>query len=111
MSSSSSTNVVSWNVNSLNGPVKHAVCLDYLHRHQVDVAFVQESHNVCRFDKFYCTAASASVDFKTRVVFKWNLSLIILGNYGSTDEYISYIKTNHFWTKICFYFYICTQSI
>ncbi|KAI7799912.1 putative follistatin-related protein 5-like, partial [Triplophysa rosa] len=36
--------IATWNVNGLNSPIKRTACLDYLYRHQVDVAFIQESH-------------------------------------------------------------------
>lgn len=93
MTSSSIINIVSWNTNSLNGHVKRAACLDYLCRHHVDVAFMQESliknSDIHRFaNKFYYTAASESVDSKTQsslVVLKRNLSLTLLETYGSTD--------------------------
>lgn len=44
--------------NGLNNPVKRTACLDLLHRHKVDVAFVQESHlsrnDVSRFSNLLC---------------------------------------------------------
>lgn len=33
--------IVTWNVNGLNNPTKRTACLDYLHRQQVDLAFIQ----------------------------------------------------------------------
>uniref|UniRef100_A0A3Q3ETQ5 exodeoxyribonuclease III n=1 Tax=Kryptolebias marmoratus TaxID=37003 RepID=A0A3Q3ETQ5_KRYMA len=93
--------VISWNVNGLNGQIKRAACLDFLRRHSVDIAFIQESHlrsiDTQRFaNKFYYTAASASLSSKNRgslIVLKRNLSLNILGKYGSEDGRVSYIKT------------------
>ena len=37
-------NVISWNVNGLNSPIKRSKCLDYLHRKRADIALIQESH-------------------------------------------------------------------
>lgn len=93
--------VISWNVNGLNGQIKRTACLDLLRRQHVDVAFIQESHlrsiDVRRFsNKHYYVAASASLDTKTRgslVVLRRNLSITILGQFGSEDGRISYIKS------------------
>lgn len=93
--------IISWNVNGLNGPIKRAACLDYLHRQSVDVAFIQESHlrtqDTKRFaNKHYYVASSASLNSKTRgslIVLKRSLSLNIMGKYGSEDGRIAYIKT------------------
>uniref|UniRef100_A0A3B3XBS5 exodeoxyribonuclease III n=1 Tax=Poecilia mexicana TaxID=48701 RepID=A0A3B3XBS5_9TELE len=90
-----------WNVNGLNGQIKRAACLDFLRRHSVDIAFIQESHlrsvDTQRFaNKFYYTVASASLSSKNRgslIVIKHNLSLNILGKYVSEDDRVSYIKT------------------
>lgn len=68
---------------------------------QVDVAFIQESHlrttdARCSSNKHYYVAASASLDTKTRgslVVLRRNLSITTLGQFGSEDGKISYIKT------------------
>lgn len=92
--------IISWNVNGLNGPIKRTACLDYLHRHQVDLAFIQESHlrkpDVQRFsNKFYYVAASSSLNSKSRgtlVVLKRKLSLNILEKYSCEDGRVSYIK-------------------
>lgn len=67
MTKNSCINIASWNINCLNRPVKRAAGLDYLCRHQVDVAFIQESHlkqsDAHRFaNKYYHSAASAFVD-------------------------------------------------
>lgn len=67
----------------------------------MDIAFNQESHlrsvDSQRFEnKFYYTAASASLSSKNRgslIVLKRNLSLNILGKYGSEDGRVSYVKT------------------
>lgn len=93
--------VISWNVNGLNGQIKRTACLDLLRRQHVDVAFIQESHlrtiDVRRFsNKHYHVAASASLDIKTRgslVVLRRNLPITVLGQFGSEDGRISYIKT------------------
>lgn len=111
----SSIHVISWNVNGLNGQIKHTACLALLRRQHVDDAFIQEFHlrttDVrCFSNKHYYVAASAPLGTKTRgslVVLKHNLSVTILEKFGSEDGRISYLKT--IWVQICFYF--CLRSI
>lgn len=92
--------IASWNVNGLNRQIKRAMCLDYLQRHNIDVAFIQESHlrddDVKWFANwFHYTAASSSFNSRSRgslVVLKCSLSFSILETFGSSDGRISYVK-------------------
>ena len=92
-----SIKVLSWNVNGLNARIKRTMCLDYLYRHHIDVAFIQESKlqlsHVKRFaNRQYYTVASSSFDSKSRgslVVLKRNRSLSILGKFSSSDGRIA----------------------
>lgn len=84
--------IASVNSNGLNGQIKRAMCLDYLWRHIIDVAFIQESHlredDVKRF-------ASSSFNSRSRgslVALKRSLSLSIMETFGSSDGCISYVK-------------------
>lgn len=93
--------VASWNVNGLNGPVKCSACLDFMKRHEIQVALIQESHLTsqdchCFANKYYYTAAAASLNSKScgaLVVLKRNLSVNVIETYGSSDGRVAYIKT------------------
>lgn len=37
-------NVLMWNVNGLNSPVKQTKCLEFLHSKKVALAIIQETH-------------------------------------------------------------------
>ena len=89
-----SLQLASWNTRGLNGPVKRSACLDFLHRKNIDMAFVQESHlkaaDAHRFaNRFDCVAAYVSW-FPHSFI---SLSINILEKSGSTDGQISLIKT------------------
>ncbi len=98
----STLHIASWNTTGLNGPTKHSMCLDWLKRHKIDVAFIQESH-LKPADKYrlvsrhYYTVAAAAFNSKSRgalVLVRRSLSLTIIESYGSEDGRIAYIKTN-----------------
>ncbi len=85
--------VASWNINGLNSPYKRSMCLDWLKRQRIDVAFVQESHlrNYGKHrvaNRHYYTAAAAAFNSKScraLVLLRCSLSLTITGSYGSDD--------------------------
>uniref|UniRef100_A0A3P9N2G4 Endonuclease/exonuclease/phosphatase domain-containing protein n=1 Tax=Poecilia reticulata TaxID=8081 RepID=A0A3P9N2G4_POERE len=89
-------------INGLNHDLHRRVsCLDFLRKHSVDITFIQESQarsvDMQLFaNKFYYTAASASLKSKSKrslIVLKHNPSLNIVGKYESEDGRISYVKT------------------
>lgn len=96
-------------------PVKRSMCLDWLKRHRIDVAFIQES----RFkhsdkqrlsNRFYYTRAAATFNSKSHgalVVLRSAVSLTILESYESEDGRMAYIKTNILGQKIAF---LCVYS-
>lgn len=100
----------SWNKNGLNAPIKCSMCLDWLRRHRIDVAFIQESllkhsDKHCMSNRYYYTSAAATFSSKSRralVVLRRSLSLRIIGSYGSEDGRVAYIKTNIYGQKIAF---------
>lgn len=102
--------LASWNINGLNAPVKRSMCLDWLKRHGIDVAFIQEPHfrhsdKQCLSNRFYYTPAAATFNSRSRgalVVLRRALSLTILGSYESEDGRLAYIKTNISGQKIAF---------
>lgn len=101
--------IASLNSNGLNGQIKRAMCLDYLWRHIIDVAFTQESHlrddDVKQFaSRFHYTAASSSFNSRSHgslVVLKRSLSLSIMETFGSSDGCISYVKAVIAGRKTC----------
>lgn len=102
--------VASWNVNSLNGPVKRSACLDFMKRHEIQVALIQESQLTSQdyhhfANKYYYTAAAASLNSKScgaLVVLNRNLSVNVIETYGSSDGRIAYINTNYAGRNIAF---------
>lgn len=77
--------VASWNVNSLNGPIKSSACLDFMKRHEIQVALIQESHltsqDCHRFaNKYYYTTAAASLNSlnSRAAVLSWSLNTTYL---------------------------------
>lgn len=102
--------IASWNINGLNAPIKRSMCLDWLRRHKIDVAFIQESHfkhsDKHRLsNRYYYTSAAATFSSKSRgalVVLRRSLSLTIIGSYGSEDGRIAYIKTSIYGQKVAF---------
>uniref|UniRef100_A0A8C1K2M6 Uncharacterized protein n=1 Tax=Cyprinus carpio TaxID=7962 RepID=A0A8C1K2M6_CYPCA len=66
-------NIMSWNVNGLNGAIKRTKCLDYLRSKRVSVALIQESHlktcDVHRFqNRYYKLVSFSSSDKKSKGV-------------------------------------------
>lgn len=102
--------IASWNINGLNAPIKRSMCLDWLKRHKIDVAFLQESHfkhsdQQRLSNRYYYTSAAATFNSKSHsalVVLRRSLTLTIIGSYGSEDGWIAYIKTNIYCQKIAF---------
>lgn len=66
-------NIMSWNVNGLNGAIKRTKCLDYLRSKRISVALIQESHlktcDVHRFqNRYYKLISFSSSDKKSKGV-------------------------------------------
>lgn len=91
-------NILSWNVNGLNSPVKRTKCLDYLRSKKVSIALIQESHlksvDVHRFQNRYFKVISASSAVnKTKgvlIVIKRNSVFSIIRTGGDTEGRITY---------------------
>lgn len=74
-----------WNVKGLNTKTKRVKCLDFLRRHNVDIACITESHlkieDVSRMqDKTYRIAVSSSAVSKTKgsmIIVRRNLDVVI----------------------------------
>lgn len=102
--------IASCNINGLNAPIKRSMCLDWLKRHKIDVAFIQESHfkhsdKQRLSNRYYYTSAAATFNSKSRgalVVLRRSLSLTIVRSYESDDGRIAYIKTNIYGQRIAF---------
>lgn len=86
-------------MNGLNGPVKLSACLDFLKKHEIQLARIQESHLASQDShlfanyRHYCTAAVATRNSKScrvLVVLKYNLSMNITETYASTDGQMAY---------------------
>uniref|UniRef100_A0A3Q2U9Z3 exodeoxyribonuclease III n=1 Tax=Fundulus heteroclitus TaxID=8078 RepID=A0A3Q2U9Z3_FUNHE len=77
--------IASWNINGLNAPIIRSMCLDWLKRHSIDVAFIQESHfKHSDMHRHYYTSAAATFNSKScgpLVVLRRSLSLTIVGSY------------------------------
>ena len=98
--------IVSWNIKGLNAPIKRSMCLDWLRRHKIDVAFIQESH--FKHYYYYYTSAAATFSSKSRgalVVLRRSPSLTIIGSYGSEDGRIT-LKQIYMDRKLHFYVYM-----
>ncbi len=91
-------NILSWNINGLNSPVKRTKCLDYLRSKKVSIALIQESHlksvDVHRFQNRYFKVISASSAVnKTKgvlIVIKRNSVFSIIRTGGDTEGQITY---------------------
>lgn len=103
-------NVISWNVNGLNSPVKRAKCLDYLHRKRADIALIQESHfrasdvTRCQNRHFKIIAASSYTSASRGVLILQNRRFpFILEKSGSDDHgWITYVLGSWNSLKIAF---------
>lgn len=94
-------NILSWNINGLNEPIKRASLLDLLYRKQIDISLIQESHlrdadiPKCN-NTFFRVAAYASANNTTKgvlILIRRSLQITIL-NQGSDEEgRITYITT------------------
>ncbi|KAG9281959.1 hypothetical protein AMEX_G541 [Astyanax mexicanus] len=86
-------NIISWNVNGCNTPVKRIKCLDFLYRKGADIALIQETHlkakDVYRLqNKYYKIISSSSSSNKTKGVLilvkrKLNITVELAG--GDSD--------------------------
>uniref|UniRef100_A0A672NZ17 exodeoxyribonuclease III n=1 Tax=Sinocyclocheilus grahami TaxID=75366 RepID=A0A672NZ17_SINGR len=79
-------NILSWNVNRLNSPIKRTKCLDYLRCKKVSIALIQESHlksvDMHHFqNKYFKVIFSSSAVNKTKgvlIVSKRNIVFSII---------------------------------
>ena len=102
--------VLSLNVNGLNGPKKRTSILDLLHRKNIDIALLQESHlkveDVPRCNnRFYRVAASASLSSKTKgvlILVRRSFQIDILDQGNCTSGRIAHITTILDGRKIAF---------
>ncbi len=102
-------NILSWNVNGLNSPVKRTKCLDYLSK-RVSIALIQESHlksvDVHRFQNRYFKVISASSAVnKTKgvlIFIKRNSGFSIIRTGGDTEGQITYAVVSLNNTKYAF---------
>lgn len=84
------------------------MCLYWLKRHKIDVAFIQESYfkhpdKQRLSNRYYYTSAVATFNSKSRgalVVLRHSLSLTITGHYESEVGRIAYITTNVYSQRI-----------
>lgn len=91
-------NILSWNVNGLNSPVKRTKCLDYLRCKNVHLALIQESHlkaaDVHRFQNRYfkviCSSSAANKTKGVLIVSKRNFDFSIIRSGGDTEGRITY---------------------
>lgn len=91
-------NILSWNVNGLNSPVKQTKCLDYLRCKNVHLALIQESHlkaaDVHRFQNRYfkviCSSSAANKTKGVLIVSKRNFDFSIIRSGGDTEGRITY---------------------
>lgn len=94
-------NILSCNINGLNGPHKRTGFLELLRQRKVDIALIQESHlrknDVHRCNnKFYEVVSFAATDNKTKgvlIIVKRKLNISILDKKGDDDGRITCIKT------------------
>lgn len=93
-------NILSWNVNGLNGPHKRACCLELLKRRKIDLALIQETHlkkeDVHRCNnKFYKVISASSATDKTKgvmILLRRNLRMDIIEHDNDTDGRIAHVK-------------------
>lgn len=91
-------NILSWNVNGLNSPVKQTKCLDYLRCKNVHLALIQESHlkaaDVHRFQNRYfkviCSSLATNKTKGVLIVSKRNFDFSIIRSGGDTEGRITY---------------------
>ncbi len=101
-------NVISWNVNGLNSPVKRTKCLDYLHRKRADIALIQESHfrasdvTRCQNRHFKIIASSSHTNASRGVIILQNRRFPFLIEKSGGDEYgwIVYIYASGSWNNL-----------
>ena len=94
-------NILSCNINGLNGPHKRTGFLDFLRRRKIDIVLVQESHlkeeDVHRCNnKFYEVVSHSSSDAKTKgvlILVRRTLNITILDKGCDPDGRITHIKT------------------
>lgn len=98
-------NIVSWNVNGLNGTVKRTKCLDYLRSKRASVALIQESHlkacDVHRFQNIHFKIASFSSVKKNKgvlILVAQHLPFSIHCSKGDADGRITCVPGT--WTDI-----------
>uniref|UniRef100_A0A3B1ICK8 Reverse transcriptase domain-containing protein n=1 Tax=Astyanax mexicanus TaxID=7994 RepID=A0A3B1ICK8_ASTMX len=103
-------NILSWNINGLNEPLKRASFLDLLQRKQIDIGLIQESHlraadiSKCN-NKFFRVAAYASANNSTKgvlILVRRSLQITILNQGSDEDGRITYITTTVGNRKIAF---------
>lgn len=102
--------VTRWNINNLNGRIKHSICLDWLKRHRIDVSFVQVSHLKHSYKHqlanwHYYTATAATFNSTSRsalVLLRHSLSFTVIESCASEGSWTAYIKTNIYGQKIVF---------
>uniref|UniRef100_A0A671S0N8 Endonuclease/exonuclease/phosphatase domain-containing protein n=1 Tax=Sinocyclocheilus anshuiensis TaxID=1608454 RepID=A0A671S0N8_9TELE len=103
-------NILSWNVNGLNSPIKRTKCLDYLRCKKVSIALIQESHlksaDVHRFqNKYFKVISSSSAVNKTKAVLimsKRNIGFPIIRSGNDTVGRITYVVVSLNNTKYAF---------
>ncbi len=89
-------NILSCNINGLNGPHKCTGFLDFLRRRKIDIVLVQESHlkeeDIRRCNnKFYEVVSHSSSDTKTKgvlILVRRTLNITILDKYINIYIYI-----------------------
>uniref|UniRef100_A0A671RIW1 exodeoxyribonuclease III n=1 Tax=Sinocyclocheilus anshuiensis TaxID=1608454 RepID=A0A671RIW1_9TELE len=98
-------NVMSWNVNGLNGTIKRTKCLDYLRSKRVSIALIQESNlkacDVHRFQNRYYKLVSFPSDKKSKgvlIMMARRLPFSIHCSRSDADGRITYILVT--WSNI-----------
>uniref|UniRef100_A0A672LJX4 Endonuclease/exonuclease/phosphatase domain-containing protein n=1 Tax=Sinocyclocheilus grahami TaxID=75366 RepID=A0A672LJX4_SINGR len=92
-------NVMSWNVNGLNGVIKRTKCLDYLRSKRISFALIQESHlkacDIHRFqNRYYQLVYFSSSDKKSKgvlILMARHLPFSIHCSRSDADGRITYI--------------------
>ncbi len=91
-------NILSWNINGLNIPVKQTKCLDYIRSKTVSIALIQESHFKsvdvhCFQNRYFKVISAYSAVNKTKgvlIVIKRNSVFSIIRTGRVTEGRITY---------------------
>ena len=110
-------NILSWNVNGLNSPVKRTKCLDYLKGKHVSIALIQESHlksaDVHRFqNRYFKVISSSSATNKMKgvlILSKRQTDFSVIRSGGDTEGRITYVvgslNNTKYATMVILYFF------